>query len=234
MARKAEEAENHWPGYVDALSTIIMVFIFLVILLGVVIFALSQNIAREMVQVVNEAQQAKEELRAIKEQQAKPKPVGEKEGTYIATPTAPVMADEKQDDGDRTIVLARPPTKSTEIIVAPTEQPTKEGKVKVETSQAMLTLMFSSGVEISQEAAGEIGSFIKSNPDIDTTATIEIRAFANSVGGSISEARRLAYYRALATRNELLGIGVKSDRISLKVSVSDRSEDRGAVRLYLK
>lgn len=44
MARRLEEEDNHWPGFVDALSTIVMVVTFLLIILGIVIFAISQQI----------------------------------------------------------------------------------------------------------------------------------------------------------------------------------------------
>jgi len=42
---KAEQAEeNHWPGFVDALSTIVMVVTFLLIILAIAIFVLSLKI----------------------------------------------------------------------------------------------------------------------------------------------------------------------------------------------
>ena len=47
MARREEEQENYWPGFVDALSTIIMVVTFIMIILGILIFALSQQVAKE-------------------------------------------------------------------------------------------------------------------------------------------------------------------------------------------
>lgn len=46
MSAAEEQEENHWPGFVDALSTIVMVVTFLLIILAVAIFALSLNIAK--------------------------------------------------------------------------------------------------------------------------------------------------------------------------------------------
>jgi len=46
MAAAEEQEENHWPGFVDALSTIVMVVTFLLIILAVAIFALSLNVAK--------------------------------------------------------------------------------------------------------------------------------------------------------------------------------------------
>lgn len=45
-AAEAEQDENHWPGFVDALSTIVMVVTFLLIILAIAIFALSLNVAK--------------------------------------------------------------------------------------------------------------------------------------------------------------------------------------------
>jgi uncharacterized membrane protein len=54
MARHVEEDENYWPGFVDALSTIVMVVTFLLIILGVAIFAISTQVSKAL----SEASQA--------------------------------------------------------------------------------------------------------------------------------------------------------------------------------
>jgi len=47
--RSAEAEENHWPGFVDALSTIVMVVTFLLIILAIAIFILSQSVAKSFI-----------------------------------------------------------------------------------------------------------------------------------------------------------------------------------------
>ena len=42
------EEENYWPGYVDALTTMTMVMTFIMMVLGVVVFTLSQNTAKNI------------------------------------------------------------------------------------------------------------------------------------------------------------------------------------------
>lgn len=44
MAKAEQAEENHWPGFVDALSTIVMVVTFLLIILAIAIFVLSLKI----------------------------------------------------------------------------------------------------------------------------------------------------------------------------------------------
>lgn len=49
------EEENYWPGYVDALTTMTMVMTFIMMVLGVVVFSLSQNTAKNLLTAVAKA-----------------------------------------------------------------------------------------------------------------------------------------------------------------------------------
>ena len=49
------EEENYWPGYVDALTTMTMVMTFIMMVLGVVVFTLSQNTAKNILVAVAKA-----------------------------------------------------------------------------------------------------------------------------------------------------------------------------------
>ena len=47
MAGSSEgEEENYWPGFVDALTTMVMVLTFVMMVLGIVVFTLSQNVSK--------------------------------------------------------------------------------------------------------------------------------------------------------------------------------------------
>ncbi|MEM9704442.1 MAG: hypothetical protein AAF850_00040 [Pseudomonadota bacterium] len=50
VAKAQQQEENHWPGFVDALSTIVMVVTFLLIILAIAIFAMSLNIVKIVVE----------------------------------------------------------------------------------------------------------------------------------------------------------------------------------------
>jgi len=67
MARRVEQEESYWPGFVDALSTIVMVVTFLLIILGVAIFAISTQVTH----LLNEgtAQTAKAQANLAQQQQ---------------------------------------------------------------------------------------------------------------------------------------------------------------------
>lgn len=55
MAASSGEEDNYWPGYVDALTTMTMVLTFILMVLGITIFSLSQNVSRSYLESIAEA-----------------------------------------------------------------------------------------------------------------------------------------------------------------------------------
>ncbi|NJS14129.1 MAG: hypothetical protein HC788_05315 [Sphingopyxis sp.] len=55
MGRRSGAAEeNHWPGFVDVLSTIVMVVTFLLIIMAIALSVISQNVAKSFIASVAE------------------------------------------------------------------------------------------------------------------------------------------------------------------------------------
>lgn len=258
MARKEAETENHWPGFVDVLSTIVMVVTFLLIILGVVIFVISENVAKEL---EKSAQKVEAAQAALEEAQKKANEVYEKalslakvdiqsdsedqseqssgrtdqsSAAFRSQMSQELTQNDQIDSKDKLTVRTRATKNTKQIVISTTEQETDHRKLKVISSTAALSLLFKGGVKISKEATSEIQTYLKSNDEIEKTQKFEIRAFFNTTRGSISEAKRLAYYRALSTRNELLTLGIEARKIAIKVAASGRGEDTGKVNIYLK
>src|SRR4051794_29855406 len=61
MAGSSEdgEDENYWPGFVDALTTMTMVLTFILMVLGIVVFSLSQTVQRAHLEAIADAAQVK-------------------------------------------------------------------------------------------------------------------------------------------------------------------------------
>ncbi len=321
MARRAEEAENHWPGFVDVLSTIVMVVTFLLIILGIVIFVISKNISTELAksaaeveaaqvalaEAQSEAHEARKEIEARKQAEAPTREQSQNRKQAKAQAAQKVQAkssekvDQKQQSDEqekspsarqekqqkqekqktkqqksksearktasrsqssaptkqsaasfrtqfsdeltqqdevkgreKLSVRTRQTDNTRQIVVSTTEQETSHHKIRVTTSTAVLSLLFKGGVQISDDAAREVQNYLKENAGESTTGKYEVRAFFNTEKGSISEAKRLAYYRALATRNQLLELGIEARNISIKVGNSERLQDAGKVNIYLK
>ncbi|NRA86068.1 MAG: hypothetical protein HRU28_01480 [Rhizobiales bacterium] len=342
MARIPDEAENHWPGFVDALSTIVMVVTFLLIILGVVIFIIAQQIQETVgnakidtgqkeifikkpepneiklddkptpentiAQIIADEAKAKSELakaqaEIVKFEAIKAEAEAEAEATkaeiikseaikaeaeaetakaeaaeaetqenieQIKLETAKAEASAKQAeaqaqkmklklqeqlDGSFKINLTeelRQDRKteseksgqrvrsevvdvSKQITIAKDETP-KEFKANiVQSANAILTLIFDGkSVVIDSVSATEISKFLINKQVIKQKGKLEIRSYVNLSTSSIGEGRRLAFYRAMAARNELLKLELDPSNISIKVKEVDDDKLDGILKIYIK
>src|ERR1700748_3050027 len=55
MSHGSEEGENYWPGYVDALTSMVQVLAFVMMMLAMAVFSLSQNASKKAVEVIAKA-----------------------------------------------------------------------------------------------------------------------------------------------------------------------------------
>jgi hypothetical protein len=81
--------------------------------------------------------------------------------------------------------------------------------------------------KIEQEHAQSLAKFIEENKVVERTQTVIINAYAYSGDGALSEARRLAYYRAMMARKQLVDRKVRAD--SIRINVNDTADkDKGS------
>ncbi|MEM7470498.1 MAG: hypothetical protein AAF340_04040 [Pseudomonadota bacterium] len=323
--RAAEEEQNHWPGFVDALSTIVMVVTFLLIILAIVIFVLSQSIARSFIESATEhtatsgggdmlspdpntatqefqsdvaptetptdtqagappvaspnedtQEQSTPETSASKdatqtEQQTENQPQAETAETdstadQTPSPSAPDAAKteinepqenagDKQSDGDALATKAeqelsdvpeidaedlairsRRVVDEEEVIVVETPDVSKEEKeTRVTQAATFLTLQFDPiGTKISESANDKVAAFLSEKKAQLDGRKIAVWAFVDVENGSVSQARRIAYYRALAVRNTLLENGLLAENVSVEIRPNPSEDDNNTVRLVVQ
>lgn len=259
--RSAEAEENHWPGFVDALSTIVMVVTFLLIILAVVIAVLAQNVSKnhfahenkeknlDGMQTVSTSQvenTAKEIARIAPETQSTPVDSQQASSTPVQ-PSEPTKSDNKfksekseslksEDtiDGNTQLsVLSEKVSQKEERIEIEKAQPQEKPKVKtVETSDTVLTLAFdAAGIKIDEESAEKINNFLAKNTELTSEHSVAIWSFGDANSTSISEQKRIIYYRALAARNELLKNNFDKDKIKVEVRFSPDPKLINTVRI---
>lgn len=125
---------------------------------------------------------------------------------------------------------------SNKTIAIAGEESAKDFKANiVQSADAVLTLVFDGkSVQIDVNSATQITAFIEKTNLLRDNAKLEIRSYVDLSGTSMGERRRIAFYRAMAARNELLRTGVSAKKISIKVNeVDDASLDR-KVKIYVK
>jgi hypothetical protein len=80
---------------------------------------------------------------------------------------------------------------------------------------------------IDREREQSLAEFVTKNRIVEDTQAVVINAYAYSGAGALSEARRLAYYRAMTTRKQLVDAHVKPENI--RVNVNDTADkDKGS------
>ncbi len=235
MAVSSDEDENHWPGYVDALTTMTMMLIFIMTILAVTIFGLSQNISRSFVERIARAanvdvsslggsgtQELAERVASAIEQRPQT-------AVAAATPAeAPPASEEAANDAP---APAEPAKTFRSAAVAPADAP---GTVTVERDEALLTLVFSQrATGVDQATADEMKAFIAAADRADGSGLLEIKAYA-ARDGAISDARRVAFYRLMTVRQQLIAMGVQVHRIKVRIEDRDRPADGDVLQIFAR
>lgn len=68
MSHGSGDEENYWPGYVDALTSMVQVLAFVMMLLAMAVFVLSQNVSKSAVVAISKAIEMKPDANATVEQ----------------------------------------------------------------------------------------------------------------------------------------------------------------------
>lgn len=290
MARKSKQAEDPWSGFVDVLSNVVMVVTFLVIILGISMFALSQQVAETMAAEMLKSEESRLEIQNEVNRQAVEQAERDAseatasgtaalealrermQGRVVAAEAARKQAEARAHSmraelvalrsgassegskGRNRVMIDRPLLQVDEIvgesnltvrsrrveedfetIVASSEEAADDtGTTRVEASNAMIKVAYETSLyKIDEETTAEIRTFLDQKSDA-RTGTIELRTFASSTIGSVSEARRVAYYRAMTVRSVAVAAGYDPSRIKVVLRESEQEENADSVWIFAK
>jgi hypothetical protein len=221
----SEEGENYWPGYVDALTSMVQVLAFVMMMLAMAVFVLSQSVSKKAVEAVAKAVNAdvkpnadlKQVTQAIMDQLDKLKAAANaasKPPPETAASKAPAAADSS-------------PEKLVGMRVSGA-RPRDQALAQVSPDSPRMTVNFEErSFRIDQEHTQSMAKFIDENKVIERAQAVVINAYAYSGDGALSEARRLAYYRAMMARKQLVDAKVPPQNI--RINVTDTADkDKGA------
>ncbi len=227
MSMGQAEEENHWPAYVDALTTMTMMLIFVMTILAVAIFGLSQNVSRSMVEKIAKAVKvenidhnettdnlAARVMAQIESQASAP--------TMVAKVELPVM--------ERSVMEGLEPGHKLTSNQLPARDAAIEQAVLQQTT-AFITVAFQKrATGIDPDTTDKIKTAMAEGERMK--GSIEIKAYAEKVG-PVSDSRRIAFYRLLNLRTQLIAMGVAPDRIRAKIEDSTDKETGDMVRIDL-
>ena len=224
----SEEGENYWPGYVDALTSMVQVLAFVMIMLALAVFVISQSVSKHAMEAIAKAVHAdakpsadmKQLTQAIMDkvqQLQSAAPVSETNKPSELKSAAPT--DNASDSRSEKIV---------EMRVSGARPRNDQALVQIPPDAPRLSVGFEArSSKIEQEHAQSLAKFIDENKVVERTQTVIINAYAYSGDGALSEARRLAYYRAMMARKQLVDQKVRAD--SIRINVNDTADkDKGS------
>ena len=242
MAGASADGElNPWPAFVDVLTTVIMVVTFLLVIMSAAVMMLSQRVVANFKQQLLAAQThstasgAKPAAPAACVAGANPlhSPVDAKDGTSISQ-LGSILKTETEINGRDQLSLRTRETKDTlKLAVKAIEEADNTKGVAVKTSDTLLNIAFEPrAMNYDPDNTAKVTAFIKAHPN--PGATYEIWSFVPQVN-SVSEAQRVAFYRAAMTRNLLVRAGVKPSAILTQIRLTDpKTPDGHNVRVVLK
>jgi hypothetical protein len=213
MSHGSDESDNYWPGYVDALTSMVQVLAFVMMMLAMAVFVLSQSVSKKAVEAIAAAVNAEVKPNSDMKQltQAVMDKVDSLRKSASADPEKPEPApsDEQKIAGSRIASRAQPRT-------APIEPKSDAPRLAVE---------FDGGsYRLDEPRARSISTFVDQNSAADKSKPIVVNAYAYTGEGAISEARRLAYYRAMMARKQLIDAKVRPENIKINVNdIADRA-----------
>lgn len=228
--------QNFWPGFVDALSNVVLVMIFVVVVFVVTLFYYSQKLTQ--FRAVKFLEQ-KEQQQEVMPPSSNPRLVGKKEES--SKELSPIQKqDQAKEIADLKMQVAAlksqlaasnytpaGSTRSDEPALAKAIQVEKDKPAPVvdvlpgitlDARADALNLLFDrDGVELGDDARRKLDANIKRWTDRIKNGQGKI--VVTGVIGTVSytEGRRRAYYRAMAVRNYLIDVGVSPASVVSRV-----------------
>ncbi len=249
MARRHEEEENYWPGFVDALSTIVMVITLLMIILVIVIFTMTQMIsetetdANGVGKPASTIAQTETGEKTKSENDAQSQTLSQSQSEQIVgTPTTEksdiVKQEEIIEEENSLQIQSRNILDEKTVIVASEEQAEKEkeeNKIEVKSAKQILTVLFSGpGIELNEEAKKEIEQYLEENRSVLQGQTLTTWSFYDPNSVALSQAKRIAYFRLLAVRNILINNGFTGENLTVNVRPAPSEEEVNKVLVFVK
>ena len=233
MSHGSEQSEDYWPGYVDALTSMVQVLAFVMMLLAMAVFVLSQSVSKGAVEQIAKA--AKVDVPAdasVAELTAKVVEQIQKSAAEAQKPPSPTKPTTEKSDqnasagGESTVVAnLKPlsPSRSTAPLQVekPVEPPADAKRLRVKFADR--------GYRIDAPNAEAIGQFVETNGFTSGKTRLVVRAYASDADGAVSEARRIAYYRGMVARKALIDRKVPPQAVEIKILDTPDKEQGSAI-----
>jgi outer membrane protein OmpA-like peptidoglycan-associated protein len=240
MAGASSDGEvNHWPAVVDVLTTVIMVVTFMLVIMSAAIMTLSQRVIKQI-----EAKAAAQTAQLLGDKAAKDhgktganplirSPQDAPDGSAVADKGDILRMETPPDGAERLSIRTRETPDTLKLAIKAVEAPKAQKGAEVKTADTLVKVAFEANAyNYDEDSTGKVVAFLRAHPAAGVS--YEIWSFAPQTG-SVSEAQRVAFYRAAMTRNLLVKAGIAPKQITTQVRITDpKLPDGHMVRLVVK
>lgn len=227
MAANSEEQENYWPGYVDALTTMTMVLTFVMMVLGISIFTLSQNVSRSVIEKIATAAKVEPAAGGAGTDALAERIVARLE-TLQEAQANPVKSDGRQlaERGRTPVTGEDAPDQPLIRSDAPAPAEVKAPALKVDVANPLLRIVFQPRSTLLDDAAREqLVGRLGAMSSLADARRIDVLAGLDPGVIAVSDAKRVAFYRAMRARSELIQQGVRPDRVHVRIDPGTPGDD---------
>ena len=244
MAGASADGEvNHWPAFVDVLTTVIMVVTFLLVIMSAAVMQLSQRVIQNFKNQMVAEQKLKEQgatggkiaAGGSEGQQSNRlnSPADAESGTSVSELGSILRSETAVNGQDRLTIRTRDTKDTLALQVKAIEKPDDSKGVEIKTADTLLKIGFApTAVSYDDDNATKVVSFLRGK--VQPGTKYEIWAFTPQTR-SVTEAQRLGFYRATLTRNLLIKAGIAPGDILTQVRVTDpKAADGHMVRVVIK
>lgn len=233
MADGSRDSDTFWPGYVDAISNLVLSLLFIVAILTIAVFMFAMELGRR--QVILQHKTIEQTTRKAAVGGARPRadatPAEQKaalesqirtlrqEMKVLRAASAKLSAQRENGGGART-----PPKTLTASEKASAPEKVLQG---IQPRPGGIVILFAAdAVALTSSETGKAKDALGVVRDAGA-ASIEVL-----VPTGFSEVKRLAFYRAMAVRNLLIELGIASDRID--VSLTEVQTGGDSARVFVR
>lgn len=242
MAGASSDGEvNHWPAFVDVLTTVIMVVTFLLVIMSAAVMVLSQRVVAQLKTSMAAEMAASGKAKgaesgqsaASAQQKSQGTQIDAEKGTSVAELGDVLRTQNPVTGRDELTIRTRESPDLLKVKVKAMEQPRDTTGVEVKTADTLLQIDFEpTAIRYSADNTDAIVKFVEKHAN--GGMKFEIWALTPQ-DASLSEAQRIGFYRAAVTRNLLVKAGIKPSNIATQVRVTDlRSKEGHTVRVVIK
>ena len=175
MSAEDESETNYWPGYVDALTTMTMVLTFVMMILAIGVYLLSESLSKSLLATL--LRQADVEV----SDDASPQEIQDKLVDTLAKANQTAVMPELRESND---------DNAKEVLAEKDKRAPKEpGKVETSRNGSLLRVSYEDAeTRLNERSRAEIGPFLKESPAIRNARFIVIKAHASPEAGGASQA----------------------------------------------